>query len=70
MNCPICKAKMEDAFGDYGYECKECGCIVCQECKHAMRSLDQAEKYDTRTGADYRCSECGTDVYSVDLYPE
>lgn len=73
MNCPICDSVMwngSDSAGDWGHECKNCGCIVCQNCGHEMKSFDEADSEETRTGRDYFCPECKTQVYSIDLYGE
>jgi hypothetical protein len=73
MNCPKCNSGMElgtEIMGDWGHECHECGCIVCQQCGRVFARLAEAEAIEVPGGKDYYCPSCDTQIYSVDLYPE
>jgi DNA-directed RNA polymerase subunit RPC12/RpoP len=73
MNCPKCNSEMElgtEVKGEWGHECHECGCVVCQNCGKAFVRLEEADVTDTHTGKDFYCPNCGSQIYSVDLYGE
>lgn len=73
MKCPNCESEMDlgSNYGvDWAHQCGVCGYIVCQSCGHVMKSLDEADVYEVRTGYNYDCPECETQVYSVDMWAE
>jgi hypothetical protein len=73
MNCPKCNSEMEsgsEIVGEWGHECHNCGCIVCQECGRVFANINEAQRVDVPGGFDSYCPTCDARIYSVDLYGE
>lgn len=74
VKCPACtdpEREMSEVEGE-SHECENCGTLICITCDRVYTGAEriQLSAVETRTGYDYYCIECDSQVYGVDIWAE